>query len=106
MRLELNTYEKGEIDKTYRTDSADILYGTVEDVLDVVKVDRLDSDMEIGKMVIEALPLVKPMVLSIFPGMEEEDLRKVKVKELINVVADVIKSQLADMVTLLPTAKN
>lgn len=106
MEIKLNIYQKGQVEKTLVTDSADIMYGTVEDMLNVVQLDKLDDEMEIAKMVVGALPLVKPLLLDAFPECTEDDLRRTKVKELVPVVVDIIKSQINDLNTLLPNQGN
>ena len=100
--IKLNIYEKGQIKKTLETNSADIMYGTVEDMLNVIQLEKLDSNAEIAKMVVGVLPLVKHMLLDVFPDCTEEDLRCTKVKELVSVVADIVKCQITDLNSLLP----
>ena len=36
MNLSLNIYQKGEIEKTYQTDTLHILFGTVEDFINIL----------------------------------------------------------------------
>lgn len=106
MRIKLNVYEKGQVKKVLETESTDIMYGVVEDVLNVVEPDKLDTklsnDLELAKMVIGVLPLVKPLVLDVFPDCTEDDLRHTKVRELAVTVVDIIKSQISDLNSLLP----
>ena len=106
MEIRLNIYNKGNVSKTLVADSADIMYGTVEDMLNVIKLDKLDDNVEIAKMVVGVLPLVKPLLLNVFPDATEEDLRNAKVKELVLVIIAIIKSQLSDLTSLLPNQGN
>lgn len=109
MKVSLNIYSKGQVVKTLEAESADIMYGTVEDILNVVEPDKLgeklNDNLELAKTVIGVLPLVKPLVLNVFPDCTEEDLRNTKISELASAVVDIIKSQIADLGSLLP-AKN
>ena len=106
MKIELNVYKAGKVEKTLVSESSDIMYGTIEDLLNVVEPDKLGDklkdDMEIARLVLSVLPLVKPLVLDAFPDCTEQDLRNTKAKELAFVVVDIIKSQINDLNSLLP----
>ena len=106
MKIKLNVYNKGQVSKTLVADSADIMYGTVEDMLNVIQLDKLDDNVEIAKMVVGVLPLIKPLLLNVFVDATEDDLRNTKVKELVPVIIDIIKSQLSDLTSLLPNQGN
>ncbi len=43
MELRLNVYKRGEVEKTYQTDTCDILFGTVDDILELIDIDKLDK---------------------------------------------------------------
>lgn len=106
MRIDLKIYNKGQVEKIHSVESADIMYGTVEDILAVIQLDKLGDNIELAKMVVGVLPLVKPLLLDVFHDCTEEDLRHTKVKELVPVVIDIVKSQIADLNDLLPKSGN
>ena len=95
--MKLNIYEKKQIVKTYETESYDLMFGTVEDIMTLFNVDKLKSgsDVEIIKMVGEALPKcigsVKPLMKDIFEGLTDEELKHVKMKDMITIIMEVIK---------------
>lgn len=91
MELKLNIYNKNEIEKTYMSDTYDIKYGTIEDILDVVDLDKINNANELGKMVIRILPLVKPLLKDIFEELTDEELRRTKVRELIPLFSEIFK---------------
>lgn len=101
-KITLNIYEKGKVVTTHSTDSADIMYGTVEDLLDAINLDNLEDVTEIAKTVRKAMPLIKPLLFDVFPDMTEEELRKTKIKELISCVMQIVKTQIEDLTALLP----
>lgn len=69
MEMKLNIYKKGEIVKTYTASEFDLMWGTVEDLLNVIDVDKLDDAVAIGKAVISVLPQVKPLLKQIFRAL-------------------------------------
>lgn len=93
----LNIYKNGKIEKTYETENYDLMFGTVEDILTIFEVDELKTgtDVEIIKMVTNALPkcldIIKPLLKDIFEGLNDEELKRVKLKEVAIVIVDVIK---------------
>lgn len=82
MELKLNIYNGKVIEKTYITDTYDLMYGTIEDVLNVIDLDKIDKSIELGKMIIRLLPLIKPFLKDVFDGLTDEELRHTKVKEV------------------------
>lgn len=101
--MKLNIYEKKRVVKTYEAESYDLMFGTVEDVMTMFKVDDLQtgSDVEIIRMVGSALPscinTVKPLLKDIFEGLTDEELKNVKLKEIVAVLVEVVKFAFAQM---------
>lgn len=101
--MKLNIYEKKKIVKTYEADTYDLMFGTVEDVADAVKLDELKSgsDVEIlkmiGNLVLNSMGTVKNLLKDIFDGLTDEELKKVKVSEIAVVLLDVVKFTLAQL---------
>lgn len=85
MEMKLNIYKNGKIAKTYSASEFDLMWGTVEDLLSIVDVDKLDDAVAIGKAVIAVLPQVKPLLKQIFPGITDSEIRNTKTKELVSV---------------------
>lgn len=94
--MKLNIYDKKKIVKTYEADTYDLMFGTVEDVADAVKIDEMitGSDAEIiqlvGKLVLSSKETVKDLMKDIFDGITDEELRRTKVSEQAAVLVDVV----------------
>ena len=94
--MKLNIYDKKKIVKTYEADTYDLMFGTVEDVADAVKIDEMTtgSDAEIiqlvGKLVLSSKETVKDLMKDIFDGITDEELRRTKVSEQAGVLVDVV----------------
>lgn len=90
--MKLNIYKnQKEIEKTYEVDEYDIMYGTVQDILEVLdEVDNLDDNEQLLKLISANRTKIEDLLLDIFEpeGMTAKDLRKVKLKELIPVFMD------------------
>lgn len=95
--MKLPIYEKRNVVKTYETENYDLQFGTVEDVMTLFNVDKLKtgSDIELIKIVGEALPkciqTVKPLMKDIFEGLTDDELKNAKMKDIINIIVEVIK---------------
>lgn len=84
--MKLNIYaNQRDIEKTYEADAYDLMYGTVEDILDVLDgVTMKDATNEdFIRVISENRDKLNELLFDIFPDLQESDLRKIKVKELI-----------------------
>lgn len=104
MKFVLNIYEKKKIVKTYETDAYDLMFGTLEDFLNVIDEKMFADDVsnidfaKLGLSVIKScLKEVKPLLLDVFEGLTEEELRKAKTSELIGVVYAIAKYSFAEI---------
>lgn len=103
MELKLNIYDKKKIAKTYTAETYELMFGTVEDLINIINLDNLQngSDVEIIKMVgdvvINGMEIIKPLLKDIFDGLTDEELRCVKVSEIASVLVEVVKFAIAQM---------
>lgn len=90
--MKLNVYKnQKEIKKTYVVDEYDIMYGTVEDILDVLDgMEDMKTDGEILKLIQKHRKKLNKLLLDIFEaeGLTEEELRFIKLKELVPLFLD------------------
>lgn len=97
MDLKLNIYNKKEIEKTYTAETYDLMFGTVEDLLDLINLDKMKtgSDEELIQIVSEAvmkgMGIIKPLIKDIFDGLTDEELRNTKTAEIAQVLVEVVK---------------
>lgn len=101
--MKLNIYKKGKIDKTYTADTYDLMFGTVEDVADVINLDALEtgSDVEIikmvGKIVIKSRSTITDLMKDIFDGLTDAELKHAKVTEMARVIVEVVQYTIAQL---------
>lgn len=93
--MKLNVYKnQKEIAKTIEVDNYDIMYGTVEDIFDILDgIENMNDGNEIVKVINANRGKLNDLLLDIFgaEGLTKEDLRMVKVKELVPVFIDLFK---------------
>lgn len=93
--MTLNIYSsehKNQVEKTYTADTYDLMFGTVEDIINIIDVDKLDDNMAIAGMVIKGWNQLKPFIKDVFEGVTDEELKRVKVKELIPTFAAIFRA--------------
>ncbi len=93
--IKLNIYKadvKNEIEKTYEVEGYDLMFGTVEDFIGVIDLEKMNNEVEIIKAVMGCLGQLKPLLLDVFEDLTEDELKRTKVKELIPCLVDIIKS--------------
>ena len=94
MELKLNVYKtQREIEKTYRTQDYEVMYGTVEDLLDCLDLEALTNSSDADGIIAAASRLMRaradvinPLLMDIFPGLTEEELRRTKTREVLEVI--------------------
>ena len=104
MELRLNIYKKqNEVEKTYSANTYDLMFGTMEDFIEIIDLDKLSSNKNedfvsaIARLVTEGMGQLKPLFLDVFEGLTEEELRRTKVNELVTIVFNIIKYSVAQI---------
>lgn len=94
MELTLNIYKgQREIEKTYRAQDYEVMYGTVEDLLDCFDLEALtnqddkDGILSAASRLLRArADVINPLLMDIFPGLTGEELRHTKTREVLEVI--------------------
>lgn len=95
--MKLNIYEKKSIVKTYEAGEYELMFGTVEDMIDAAKLDKIESgtDAEIviaaTNLVTTSMDTVKDLLKDVFDGLTDDEIRHTRVSEIVNVIVDVIR---------------
>lgn len=103
MDLKLNIYNKKEISKTYTCDTYDLMFGTVEDFLELVEIDKLQSGTDkdlvivVGKAITQCMPMIKTLLKDVFEGLTDEELKNTKLKEISKLLIDIVKYSMTEM---------
>lgn len=99
MNLLLNIYdpETKMIAKQYTADTIDIMFGTVEDLIDIIDLDNLNNDMEWAKLIVMSMKKIKPLLKEVFVGLTDEELKHTKVKELIPLFINIITFTISEI---------
>lgn len=103
MELKLNIYDKKQVIKTYTAETYDLMFGTVEDLLELINIDNLQSgsDVEIiklvGNVVVKGMNIIKPLLKDVFEGLTDDELKCTKVNEIAKVLVAIVKSSINEM---------
>lgn len=95
--MKLNIYDHKEVIKTYEANEYELMFGTVEDMIDAAKLDKIESgtDAEIvmaaTNLVTTSMDTVKDLLKDVFDGLTDDEIRHTRVSEIINVIVDVIR---------------
>lgn len=94
--LKLDIYskeEKGKIEKTYEVETYDLMLGTIDDLVSIIDLDKIDDEKALAGMIIKGYRQIKPLLHDVF-GATEEELNRIKVSDLIPVIIDICKASL------------
>lgn len=104
MELKLNIYKVKNgartIEKTYTANDYEIMFGTVEDIINALELDKITgnklSNDELTSILFKALgrgvPQISLFLQDIFPGLTKEELKNTKVNEVKNVILGVVQN--------------
>lgn len=106
MDFSINVYDKnGSITKSVKARDYEIDLGPIIALMDVINITDESSTVGVLKAVKTAWDELTDVLSDIFPGMEKEDWKRVKLKELIPAVAGIIKFAVNDAARI-PSEKN
>ena len=101
--MKLHIYNKGKIEKTYKADTYDLMFGTVEDVAAAIDFDALQtgSDVEIikmvGKVFLKSRETITDLMKDVFPGITDEELRRTKITGMSRVIVEIVQYTIAQL---------
>ena len=84
--ISLNVYKKDsktEVEKTYQVEGYELMLGTVEDFMAIIDIDKLGDNIEAAKMLLKCYKQLMPLLKDIFPDITDDELKRVKVNELV-----------------------
>lgn len=96
MELRLNIYskeDKKQIEKTYTAEGYDLMLGTIDDLVSIIDLDKMDDDKAVAAMIIKGYRQIKPLLHDVF-GATEEELNRTRVADLVPCIIDICKSSL------------
>ena len=114
MEIKLNIYDGNKIAKTYTANEVNLSFGVIEDVLELIDVEKLtaaNDDValmkEVIKVVAGAFGQVKTILREMFPDITEDELKRARMKDVAVVLVTTFKFAFAEIAGLAnPKAKN
>ena len=102
--LKLNIYQRNEdgtktVAKTYEAEGYDLMLGTLQDIMAVIDLDKLNSanETELAKMAVRGFAQVAPILRDVFPGVTSEELRNVKTSELVPLFVELAREAIGTL---------
>lgn len=107
MNLVLKIYDTDgkNIVKTYTSSTYDLMFGTVKRLMELLKIEDMDNQLEMLKIIYGAWEEIKTVLAGVFPNVQPDEWEHVKVKELLPLIMDIAKFSVQEMFTI-PTEKN
>lgn len=102
MDLKLNIYAKNstgryEIEKAYIAETANIMFGTVEDLIGLLDGVKIGDNDALIRVITKGFAQLKPFLKEIFVGVTDDELKRTKIQELIPLFVDIFKETLAEI---------
>lgn len=108
MQLLLNIYTEDNrvVDKQYKAEEVNILFGTIEDLIDLIDEDNLQDNMELAKVIVKSMKKLKPILKQVFVGVTDEELRLTRTNELVPLFIQIVKYMFTQVNSLGDGSKN
>lgn len=112
MELKLNIYGKNKkgvkcVVKTHVAKDYEVEFGTLEDILEVAEAySNKSTEEELTRIIVSSMQKIKPLLLDVFDGLTEEELRHVKASDIILIVVQIVQYGLASLTGLGGNSKN
>ena len=106
--IKLNIYDekdKTKVKKTLEAEGYDLMLGTVEDFMDIIDIDKLGDEKEVAKMAVKGYKQLKPLIMDIFPELQEDEYKRIKVNELIRLIVQ-IGTAVVEQLDFIKSSKN
>lgn len=101
MNLILKVYDdNGNIVKTCESRTYDLMFGTVMNLMDLLKIEDMDNQLEMLKTIYTAWDDIKNVLSEVFPDASDDDWKHVKVKELLPIILDIAKFSVTEMFSI------
>lgn len=107
--LKLNIYDKSgkEVVKTYEASTYDLMFGTVMELMELLKIEELDNQAEMLKTIYKAWGEIRTVLDGVFVGVSADEWKDVKVKELLPLIVSIAKFSISEMFAIpTPDEKN
>lgn len=108
MNLVLKIYDDNgqNVVKSYESTTYDLMFGTVMKLMELLKIEELDNQMEMLKTIYNAWDEIKVVLSGVFPEVTDEDWTHVKVKELLPIIINIAKYSVSEMFVIPTDPKN
>ena len=108
MQLLLNIYDKNNtnVAKQYKAEEVNILFGTIEDLIDVIDEDNLKDNTELAKVIIKSMKKLKPILRQVFIGVTDEELKFTRTNELVPLLMQIVNYMFTQVKSLGDGSKN
>ena len=107
MEIKLNIYDDTmrEVRKTYTVENFKIKFGTIEDVIKLIDLDKMQtgSDTELANMafnlVTKSFESIKDILKCMFEGLNDDEIKNTDIFEVVHVIVAVVKYAIKRMST-------
>ena len=108
MELKLVVKEKGKgKKKTYTANAVDLSFGVVDDTIKALSPEKVDfaDSIALGKAILGAWKQLTPILMELFEGVTEEELRTAKMANIVEIAQEIFV-HLSETISVLHDEKN
>lgn len=105
---DLKIYKGREVEKVYHVEEIDLMFGVVEDIIDALNLDSLQSGStkEIMSAIIKAKGTLKPLLMDVFDGLTADEIRRTRSQNVSEVIIGIANYYFNDVFKINDERKN
>lgn len=105
---DLKIYKGREVEKVYHVEEIDLMFGVVEDIIDALNLDSLQSGStkEILSAIIKAKGTLKPLLMDVFDGLTADEIRRTRSQNVSEVIIGIANYYFNDVFKINDERKN
>lgn len=94
------------IEKTYTASTYDLMFGTVMKLMELLKIEEMDDQLEMLKTIYGAWEEIRVVLAGVYPDVTPDEWRRVRVKELLPLILKIAKFSVTEMFSIPTDEKN
>jgi hypothetical protein len=83
VKIVLPIYKGREPVKFYKADTLTVSFGTIEDIIDALKLDEIQNEKALCVNILKAIKQLRPFLKDIFDGITDEEIRHTHIDDIV-----------------------
>lgn len=102
----LKIYDGKTVVKEYNTETIDLSFGVIEDVLDALDFENMTDQKQLAGMIVKAGKQLRPFLKDIYDGVTDDEIRHTRIQNLVEIFKDLYHYAMTELGAAAGNTKN